>query len=283
MANEVLVLDEKKDASAIQFVETIKENMGLTYATNLLVNYIASGIACDSTSKVEPADICSVMTKYKAMNIDPLKSGLYAFKNKGKLVVGISKQGFQQALASQPDYISMAFKHGDLRAYHGMGKNCKDITAYDYVTCVITKMTKSGQIGTIEGTAYFDEEFNEASGSWIKYPKRMLEGRAMCIAIQNAFGYGVYTDDEVREIQTNEVTQPIGKGTAKALSKLNAVAEVLPGNEMNVGDAIKLLESQKTYADFKTAWKSLPKEVTVLDEVMAKGKEISDKLKEVEL
>ena len=67
------------------------------------------------------------------------------------------------------------------------------------------------------------------------------------------------------------------------MSKINAVAEVLPANEMNVGDAIKLLESQKTYADFKTAWKSLPKEVTVLDEVMAKGKEISDKLKEVEL
>lgn len=183
-----------------QFFQMAAKEIGVKYGIDLMVERVRSQIhTANDKQVVTVADVAQVVTEAMAKHLDPLKGGLYAFKDKNNsLVIGTTKRGFQQALSSQPTFRDCKFiPHGELKSKVVVTKQGrKTITYYDYVTCVIKKHFPDGTDAYVEGNAYFDEEFNEINAAWVKSPKRLLDGRALCIASANAYGWGAYDVEE---------------------------------------------------------------------------------------
>ena len=224
------------------------------------------------------------MIKAKSMNLDPLKSGVYAFKGRDGLVTGVSKAGFQQAMAKSPQFNSLTYVRPEFKKVNkkdGKG-NIKEITYCDYVTAVITRIDLQGNLGKVEGTAYFNEEFNSRSTAWLQRPLRMLENRAMCIACSNAFGWGVYTDDEVKDIAYSNHQGPLdvpaevvatgAERATKAVEQVQKVQQLEAVKEAEVVDLSSIIEDIKKSATkvelinkYKSLADDLKKEQSIID------------------
>ena len=136
-------------------------------------------------------------------------------------------------------------------------------------------------MGKVEGTAYFNEEFNSRSTAWLQRPLRMLENRAMCIACSNAFGWGVYTDDEVKDIAYNnhdpldvpaEVIATGADRATKAVEQVQKVQQLNAVKEAEVVDLSSIIEDIKKSATkvelinkYKALADDLKKEQSIID------------------
>ena len=210
MANEIVVSNEE-----LGLVKQTQSVLKTSYDDRVLVNLIGSSIALPKQGGVQAtfADVLSVLRISSSMHLDPVLGGIYSFKNKdGSLICGVSLKGYRQALHSQPDYAGIEFKYGgELKTKDFNTRNGKvTITYYDSITCLIKK--RHGEhIDVYEGTAYFDEEFDVTkTNTWLQRPKRMLCNRALTIAAANAYGWGAYDIEEVKELAHDQVqTQPV--------------------------------------------------------------------------
>lgn len=206
MAKEVSVYQE--------FYNNAIVNLGVKYSAKLLAERTRAMIrTADDNQKVTDEDVAQVLTEAMAKHLDPLKGGLYAFKDKdNRLVIGTSKRGFQQSLCSQPNYAGNTFIHEPeqpLVKKVTTKFGTKEIKYYESSKCIIRKIMPNGSVATFEGTAYFDEEFNASNAAWVKSPRRLLDGRALCIATSNAYGWGAYDAEEAgRAMGFNVETDP---------------------------------------------------------------------------
>lgn len=300
MANQVVAMNEQERA----FVTQVADTLGLKYGIELLVERVRSQVHCAKGQVATNADVAMVLTEAMAKHLDPLKGGVYAFKSKdGSLVIGTSKQGFQQALCSQPTFRDLTYRHPETLKSRAVvtSKGRKEITYFDYSTCVVKKHFKDGTDALIEGTAYFDEEFNEASSAWVKNPKRMLDTRALCIASANAYGWGAYEPEEAAkamevpyEVETDEVKtvqaqKPTGASRAqKALAKaeekkVERIAEIAGADVVEVvdlrADFIEQMKRAQNRQELIDVWHGGDPSVTSDPEIIALSKELSAKLK----
>lgn len=202
MANELTLT--KDEMALISHAQSLS---GTAYDAHFLVRTVAQSISAPQGVAVAPQDVLLVLKKASAMHLDPLAGAVYAFKTKqGNLVVGISKQGWQQALASQPDFCGVEYRHGAEinKRVHVAGRGGAgydvNLCGYEFSTCVIKKRMVDGTIGQFEGTAYLTEEFDPSKPTWTQRPKRMLDSRALTIAASNAYGWGAYSPEEVEEV-----------------------------------------------------------------------------------
>lgn len=273
-----------KTGNALQLIDTIKKSLELSYATDVLVNFVRQQIHAPQGTAITDEDVLAVMIKAKSMNLDPLKSGVYAFKGRDGLVTGVSKAGFQQAMAKSPQFNSLTYFRPEFKKANkkdGKG-NIKEITYCDYVTAIITRIDSQGNLGKVEGTAYFNEEFNSRSTAWLQRPLRMLENRAMCIACSNAFGWGVYTDDEVKDIAYNNHQDPLdvpaevvttgSERATKAVEQVQKVQQLNAVKEAEVVDLSSIIEDIKKSATkvelinkYKSLADDLKKEQSIID------------------
>lgn len=270
-----------KTGNALQLIDTIKKSLELSYATDVLVNFVKQQIHAPQGTAITDEDVLAVMIKAKSMNLDPLKSGVYAFKGRDGLVTGVSKAGFQQAMAKSPQFNSLTYIRPEFKKVNkkdGKG-NIKELTYCDYVTAVITRIDSQGNLGKVEGTAYFAEEFNSRSTAWLQRPLRMLENRAMCIACSNAFGWGVYTDDEVKDIAFNNHQDPldvpaevVSTGADRATKAVEQVQQLEAVKEAEVVDLTSIINDIKKSATkveliskYKALADDLKKEQTIID------------------
>lgn len=273
-----------KTGNALQLIDTIKKSLELSYATDVLVNFVRQQIHAPQGTAITDEDVLAVMIKAKSMNLDPLKSGVYAFKGRDGLVTGVSKAGFQQAMAKSPQFNSLTYFRPEFKKANkkdGKG-NIKEITYCDYVTAIITRIDSQGNLGKVEGTAYFNEEFNSRSSAWLQRPLRMLENRAMCIACSNAFGWGVYTDDEVKDIVYNNHQDPLdvpaevvttgAERATKAVEQVQKVQQLNAVKEAEVVDLSSIIEDIKKSATkvelinkYKSLADDLKKEQSIID------------------
>lgn len=273
-----------KTDNALQLIDTIKKSLELSYATDVLVNFVRQQIHAPQGTAITDEDVLAVMIKAKSMNLDPLKSGVYAFKGRDGLVTGVSKAGFQQAMAKSPQFNSLTYFRSEFKKANkkdGKG-NIKEITYCDYVTAIITRIDSQGNLGKVEGTAYFNEEFNSRSTAWLQRPLRMLENRAMCIACSNAFGWGVYTDDEVKDIAYNNHQDPLdvpaevvttgSERATKAVEQVQKVQQLNAVKEAEVVDLSSIIEDIKKSATkvelinkYKSLADDLKKEQSIID------------------
>lgn len=273
-----------KTGNALQLIDTIKKSLELSYATDVLVNFVRQQIHAPQGTAITDEDVLAVMIKAKSMNLDPLKSGVYAFKGRDGLVTGVSKAGFQQAMAKSPQFNSLTYVRSEFKKVNkkdGKG-NIKEITYCDYVTAVITRIDSQGNLGKVEGTAYFNEEFNSRSTAWLQRPLRMLENRAMCIACSNAFGWGVYADDEVKDIAYNNHQDPLdvpaevvttgAERATKAVEQVQKVQQLNAVKEAEVVDLSAIIEDIKKSATkvelinkYKSLADDLKKEQSIID------------------
>ena len=270
-----------KTGNALQLIDTIKKSLELSYATDVLVNFVKQQIHAPQGTAITDEDVLAVMIKAKSMNLDPLKSGVYAFKGRDGLVTGVSKAGFQQAMAKSPQFNSLTYIRPEFKKVNkkdGKG-NIKELTYCDYVTAVITRIDSQGNLGKVEGTAYFAEEFNSRSTAWLQRPLRMLENRAMCIACSNAFGWGVYTDDEVKDIAFNNHQDPldvpaevVSTGADRATKAVEQVQQLEAVKEAEVVDLTSIINDIKksaTKAELISKYKALAddlkKEQAIID------------------
>ena len=203
MSNELVLTDD--DLALIRRAQKLTATQ---YDAYFLVRTIAQSISAPAGVTIMPADVLSVIKKASAMHLDPLAGAVYAFKTKrGNLVVGISKQGWQQALASQPDYAGVEFRHGNeiSKKVHVTGRGgdgyLVNLSGYEYSTAIIKKQRPDGGICEFEGTAYQVEEFDPSMPTWTQRPRRMLDSRALTIAASNAYGWGAYSPEEVDEVK----------------------------------------------------------------------------------
>ena len=227
MANAIEPVKEQER----QFFQMVADNIGVKYGIDLMVDRVRQMIhvADPKRQSVTNADVAAVLTEAMAKHLDPLKGGLYAFKGKDDhLVIGTTKRGFQQSLSSQVTFRDCLFKpQGELKTkVVDTGKGRKTITYVDAVTCVIRKHFPDGTTGTVEGTAYFDEEFNPLNAAWVKSPRRLLDGRALCIASANAYGWGAYEPEEAGRAMGFNVETDADSGDVIEVDNL-AEAEVV--------------------------------------------------------
>lgn len=232
MANAVEPVKEQER----QFFQMVADNIGVKYGIDLMVDRVRQMIHVKypDHQTVTNADVAAVLTEAMAKHLDPLKGGLYAFKDKdNRLVIGTTKRGFQQSLSSQVTFRDCLFKpQGEVKTkVVDTDKGRKTISYVDAVTCVIRKHFPDGTTGTIEGTAYFDEEFNPRNAAWVKSPRRLLDGRALCIASANAYGWGAYDAEEAgRAMGFNVETDPMDGSVIEVdnLAEAEPVAEKAP-------------------------------------------------------
>ena len=227
MANAVEPVKEQER----QFFQMVADNIGVKYGIDLMVDRVRQMIHVKFPDRqtVTNADVAAVLTEAMAKHLDPLKGGLYAFKDKdNRLVIGTTKRGFQQSLSSQVTFRDCIFKpQGEVKTkVVDTGKGRKTISYVDAVTCIIRKHFPDGTTGTIEGTAYFDEEFNPMNAAWVKSPRRLLDGRALCIASANAYGWGAYDAEEAGRAMGFNVETDADSGDVIEVDNL-AEAEVV--------------------------------------------------------
>lgn len=246
---EILMSDSEK-AFATQTLKDIKSSFDL--ATTVMA--IASQISLpkDSNVAVTGQDIMQFMGLARAMHLNPVMGGVYGFKSKdGKLTLGVSKKGWQQALNSQPDFAGITYKLPEpVEKRMSDGRDTFTVLFYPYATCIIKKILPNGQIGEFEGTAYFDEEFDAKKQTWSRKPKRMLQTRALTVAASNAYGWGAYDPDELNAVPTIPV---------------NTVAGVAPmATALPVDDKAQLINKISragTYEDLISVFKGAPEEL----------------------
>lgn len=290
MANEIVVSNEE-----LGLVKQTQSVLKTSYDDRVLVNLIGSSIALPKQSGVQAtfADVLSVLRISSSMHLDPVLGGIYSFKNKdGSLICGVSLKGYRQALHSQPDYAGIEFKYGgELKTKDFNTRNGKiTITYYDNITCLIKK--RHGEhIDVYEGTAYFDEEFDVTkTNTWLQRPKRMLSNRALTIACANAYGWGAYDEEEVRElahdqasvqVQANVIDQTPKQSSMedRALKSLGVIEnEDDPLSEVQQRVHLEVFMEQMRKCvnrkDLVALFKSAPDEIKKNQAVIDLGKEL---------
>lgn len=291
MANEIVVSNEE-----LGLVKQTQSVLKTSYDDRVLVNLIGSSIALPKQGGVQAtfADVLSVLRISSSMHLDPVLGGIYSFKDKkGSLVCGVSLKGYRQALHSQPDYAGIEFKYGgDLKTKAFNTPNGKiTITYYDSITCLIKK--RHGEhIDVYEGTAYFDEEFDVTkTNTWLQRPKRMLSNRALTIACANAYGWGAYDEEEVRElahdqapvqVQANVIDQTPKQTSMedRALKSLGVIEnEDDPLSEVQQRVHLEVFMKQMRKCvnrkDLVALFKSAPEEIKKNQAVIDLGKELT--------
>ena len=291
MANEIVVSNEE-----LGLVKQTQSVLKTSYDDRVLVNLIGSSIALPKQGGVQAtfADVLSVLRISNSMHLDPVLGGIYSFKNKdGSLICGVSLKGYRQALHSQPDYAGIEFKYGgELKTKDFNTRNGKvTITYYDSITCLIKK--RHGEhIDVYEGTAYFDEEFDVTkTNTWLQRPKRMLSNRALTIACANAYGWGAYDEEEVRElahdqapvqVQANVIDQTPKQTSMedRALKSLGVIEnEDDPLSEVQQRVHLEIFMEQMRKCvnrkDLVALFKSAPDEIKYNQAVIDLGKELT--------
>ena len=227
MSNEVITLDadaeivmtESEKVFATQVLKDVNSTFDL--ATTVMAIKRQISIPDDCPVGVTGTDIMQFMGLARAMHLNPIMGGIYGFKDRksGRLTLGVSKKGWQQALESQPDYAGLTWIEPEMQEKKiSDGRNTTTILYYPWVTCVVKKILKNGQIGEFEGRAYFDEEFDVAKPTWRQKNKRMMETRALTIAASNAYGWGAYDPDEISAIaEPQAAPQPPITATATVI------------------------------------------------------------------
>lgn len=246
---EILMSDSEK-AFATQTLKDIKSSFDL--ATTVMA--IASQISLpkDSNVAVTGQDIMQFMGLARAMHLNPVMGGVYGFKSKdGKLTLGVSKKGWQQALNSQPDFAGITYKLPEpVEKRMSDGRDTFTVLFYPYATCIIKKILPNGQIGEFEGTAYFDEEFDAKKQTWSRKPKRMLQTRALTVAASNAYGWGAYDPDELNAVPTIPVNTVAGVAPMATALPLDDKAQL-----------INKISRAGTYEDLISVFKGAPEEL----------------------
>lgn len=291
MANEIVVSNEE-----LGLVKQTQSVLKTSYDDRVLVNLIGSSIALPKQGGVQAtfADVLSVLRISSSMHLDPVLGGIYSFKNKdGSLICGVSLKGYRQALHSQPDYAGIEFKYGgELKTKNFNTRNGQvTITYYDSITCLIKK--RHGEhIDVYEGTAYFDEEFDVTkTNTWLQRPKRMLSNRALTIACANAYGWGAYDEEEVRElahdqapvqVQANVIDQTPKQSSMedRALKSLGVIEnEDDPLSEVQQRVHLEVFMEQMRKCvnrkDLVALFKSAPDEIKKNQAVIDLGKELT--------
>lgn len=245
-----ILMSESEKSFAIQTLKDIKSSFDL--ATTVMA--IASQISLpkDSNVAVTGQDIMQFMGLARAMHLNPVMGGVYGFKSKdGKLTLGVSKKGWQQALNSQPDFAGITYKLPEpVEKRMSDGREAFTVLFYPYATCIIKKILPNGQIGEFEGTAYFDEEFDAKKQTWSRKPKRMLQTRALTVAASNAYGWGAYDPDELGAVPTIPVSTVAG---------VAPTATALPVDDK--AQLINKIGRAGTYEDLISVFKGAPEEL----------------------
>lgn len=247
---EILMTESEKNF-ANQTLKDIKSTFDL--ATTVMA--IASQISLpkEGNVKVCGQDVMQFMGLARAMHLNPVMGGVYGFKSKdGKLTLGVSKKGWQQALNSQPDFAGLTYKLPDaVEKRMSDGRDTFTVLYYPYATCIIKKILPNGQVGEFEGTAYFDEEFDPKKQTWSRKPKRMLQTRALTVAASNAYGWGAYEPDELGSIPATSVN------TVSGVPAIPATATVVDEKTL----LINKVNRAGTYEDIIQLFKGAPDEL----------------------
>lgn len=270
MSNEVVAKEDEVvipeiislSPSEMAVVKQSQSLMQTAYDEHVLVNAIAQQITVPPKGdiKVAPADVLHMVRLASSMHLDPMLGGLWAYKDKnGRLVCGVSKKGWQQALSSQPDCVGVTFTHGEMEVRKvATTGGVITIECPKWSKCIIKKM-KCNMICEFEGIAYAKEEIDPSKPTWAQRPQRMLDNRALTIAAGNAYGWGAYEKDEVEAVARSE-----GVGVNSVVTK-----------ELLMQDMQNALTVEELREIFRTAPEELKKDPDVIE----LGKTITEKIK----
>lgn len=276
--NDVIEVSDEQ----LEIVKAARNTMQtLCSDPRLLVNQIASTIALPKDGGVVTAeDVLTVIRTASSMSLDPMLGGVWAFKSRdGKLVCGVTKKGWQQALHKQPSYCGMDFIHeGGLqqKKVTVTGKGQTTISYYPVSICVIKKKLADGTIGEFRGIAYFDEEFS-GKETWIDRPKRMLDTRALTIAASNAYGWGATDAEEFSEYaerilepasskdKSTEKKSPKHKGAERVIDALSTTAKTDEEKQALIEKMKDAISHEELVKIFKDAPEHLKKDKEIIE------------------
>lgn len=290
MNTEVITQEE------LAIVKQAQSVMQTAYDDRVLVKQIADSIAIPDKKKfpqveVNISDVLTVVRLASSMHLDAVLGGIWAYKDRNnRLVCGVSKKGWQQALHSQPDYQGISFKHiGELKSKKiTTREGVTNITYFDACICVIKKSRPDGSIGEFEGVAYFDEEFDGTKPTWISRPKRLLETRALTIAASNAYGWGAYDIEEVEriagrtlDVEVSEVPAQTHKATAKTrMTKAMSLVNKLDSVEVDETKTLLIEQMKKavTREELVSIFKNTTAELQKDEDIINLGKQLTSEL-----
>lgn len=269
-------------------IKLIRESQKLiksSYDERLLCNIVAKSISLpkdDPNVCVTIEDVLTILRKASAMHLDPVLQGMWAYKDrKGNLVCSVGKFGWLQILASQPNYFGIKHEHSEYKEIKMRDQQGRPIiiNAFEECTCIIKKKFADGSVGEFKGTVFLRGEFNPSNPQWCTNTARMMMNRATAIATQNAYGFGVYSDDEVRAYVENdshastgttiEATAEVKEKKSGAQKVLNALSKV--DSEKNV--LIDCIKNSVDRNELESIFKSAPANLKADDEVRATAQE----------
>lgn len=129
-----------------------------------------------------PEQFAAFLVTCRNYDLDPLKKEIYAWPDRGRIVVMVSVDGWLTVINRQPAFDGMEFEH-----IHDQDGR---LTA---VTCT---MHRKDRTHPIRVTEYLDENWRDTQ-PW-KMPHRMLRHRAMIQCARYCFGFGdISEQDEV--------------------------------------------------------------------------------------
>lgn len=285
----VATVEKKNDvievtAEQLEIVEKAQGTMQtLCNDPRVLINQVASTIALPKDGGVvTAADVLTVIRTASSMGLDPMLGGIWSFKDKnGRMMCGVTKKGWQQALHKQPSYCGMDFIHeGGLqpKKVTVTGKGQLTIYYYPVSICIIKKKLADGSIGEFKGIAYFDEEFS-GKETWIDRPKRMLDTRALTIAAANAYGWGAADADELKDFlepasSSKTVQSPKHKGAERVIEALETTASKTDEEKQEL---ISQMRGALTHEELVKIFKDAPEHLQKDKEIIELGKALVQK------
>lgn len=292
MAEEIEVKAEVIPATEaeLKFISQAQKQIHTAYDDRQLISMIASQIALPKSApdvKVNLADVMNVIRLSVSMGLDPILGGIWAFKDKdGRLVTSVSKKGWQQAVASQKNCAGISFKDNGVLLKKVVNRIVgnktlkKEVLYYESTTCVVQKKLADGSVCSFEGTAYHDEEFDASKPTWLQRPKRMLQSRAMTIAISNAYGWGAYDKEEFEELLVSQDIRTEKATVAVEDSTNQNQEDLLLENKTTKEDLIEQMNRAVTRKELVAVFKKAPKELQEDQEIIELGKQLRTNIKE---
>lgn len=306
MANDIVLSDSFKASFGV-----VKSSIGLdSYPVEIAYGMVKGLIYAPAGMAVTEKDVMELMLNAQTMGLNPLKKGVYGFKDKtGHMISGVSLQGWRAAADARGGKIKR-YRYGQLLSQKQDGVS---FTFYEWIACdfkIDGEWTEGQRVffEEVDKARYIDNPKSRLRSPWRVQPKRMHQNRAYTCAVAELFGFGAYSIEEARyaadlnvpvsdpeeEKSEQEISaevieaEPVSKGNERLANEIKKqegnefkpISKELEGMGLEPVDWKKEITSAQSLEELINCFKGLPPELQKDPDVLKLCTEMKIKFKE---
>lgn len=186
-------------------VNEIVKEFNLPAKVEVVYKHIYTMLSNNGKNKVNETDCFNFLLQCKNLQLNPLTSQIYGFVNRNKLVTIVSLSGWREIANRNAAFDGVEYEMGEITERELCYDGIKYVTGNPVSTSIKIKRKVADFIRVLiyrkdrsrptAFTTYFDEAYRPTQ-PWATQPMQMLQNRAFCNAVKNAFSIDAYTEDD---------------------------------------------------------------------------------------